>query len=441
MGATAFVVTNMVGTGVFTIPALIKLATGNGTAALGVWVAGAVLALCGALCYAELATRMPEAGGEYRFLARSYGPLFGFLSGWISFLVGFSAAIAAAALGGVGYFEALVPGWNASTPVIGPINQGALLSAILILILAVFHCLGVKSSGRLQSSLMILLLGAIGVLVIMGLASGRGQWSNVTAESAGTGNWWVALIQVSFAYGGWNAAAYLGGEAVDPHRTLPRALIGGTLAVGLIYLALNLMFIYALPLSAWHPDIAVGKLAAELLFGTTGARIVSGIIALTILGSVSAMTVAGPRVYYSMGHDGLAPEIFGHLHATTHAPVVAILAQALIAIALALTGEFGTLLTYVGSALLLFNGLTVATIFRIRKKSTISDPRIFLTPGYPFTPAFFILAVIVSWLFGLRDSPGPTGAALLTVIAGIVLYYAGCRFNWLKPAIPSQENH
>lgn len=439
-GAAAFVVTNMIGSGIFTVPAFVRTATGNGWATLGVWLLGAMLALSGALCYAELATRMPEAGGEYHYLSRLYGRLWGFVSGWISFLVGFSAVIAASSLGASAYAATLIPGWNPQAPLLDGlgITQGAAVAAVLIAALAAFHATGVRPSGKLQTIIAGLVVGAIVLFVLVGVGSGRGDWRGIASGSPATGLWWVALIQVSFAYSGWNAAAYLAGEVKDPQRTLPRALIGGTLIVALLYLALNVLFLYALPADAWQPDIAIGKLAAERLFGPFGATLVSLIITLTIIGSVSSMTAAGPRVYYAMARDGVAPAVFGRV-GQRGAPAIAIFAQALVAIILVLTGEFETLLIYAGSALSLMAALTVTCVWVVRRKEADRTHSIFRTPGYPVTPAIFLILEVFAFLQGLKERPVPTGAALLTIAAGIVIYYVASRLGWLKPTQPTRE--
>ena len=430
-GAAAFVVTNMIGTGIFTVPAFVRTTTGNGLAALGVWAVGAGLALSGALCYAELATRMPEAGGEYCYLNRVYGRLWGFLSGWMSFFVGFSASIAAASLGAVDYAKSLAPHWNPSLVGDSGISQGAMAAALLVAVLGIFHSTGVRPSGRLQTIIAALVIGAIVLFVLVGIGSGHGNWSGVTKGSEPTGLWWVALIQVSFAYSGWNAAAYLSGEVRNPLRTLPRALIGGTLVVGTLYLALNVLFLYALPADSWSSTIAVGNIAAERLFGPGGAKLVSAIIALTIIGSVSAMTAAGPRVYYAMSRDNLAPAVFARLGRHTHAPAIATLAQTIVAVILALTGAFEDLLTYAGSALLLFAGLTVAAVYLVPRDRATDSPRFFRVPGYPVTPAIFLVLTAVSWLQGLRERPRPTGAALATIAVGIAIYFICRACGWM----------
>lgn len=424
-GATAFVVSSMVGTGIFTVPALVRTATGNGLASLGVWLVGALLALCGAFCYAELATRMPRAGGEYQYLTTVFGRLWGFVSGWISFFAGFAAPIAASALGAVEYAKILFEGWNPNAPVMEglDITQGAAIAAIICIVMAVVHSLGVRPSGRLQTILAATAISSIVLFVLIGFATGRGNWNGVTQTSSATGRWWLALIQVSFAYTGWNAAAYLAGEVKHPRKILPRALIGGTLIVVLLYVALNVLFFYALPIEAWKSEIEIGHTAAEYLFGSVGAKIVSLIITITILGSISAWTASGARVYFAMACDGVAPAFFRRLN-KRGAPIVGTMLQAIAAAIMALSGAFDALLTYVGSGLLLFSGFTVAAVYWARRKHIAQSSDYFRVPGYPLTPAIFIAMVIVSWVQGFRDQPKPTSAALLTIVAGVVIYYA-----------------
>jgi APA family basic amino acid/polyamine antiporter len=422
-GAAAFVVTNMVGTGIFTLPAFVRSITGDGITSLAVWALGAGLALSGALCYAELSTRMPHAGGEYYYLTRVYGRLWGFLSGWISFLVGFSAAIAASSLGAADYVSRVIP-----------IGSPAVVAAILIIALTIFHSSGVRPSGRLQTIIALSVIGAILIFFFAGVSTGRGDWSGVTQGSNPTGVWWVALILVTFAYSGWNAAAYLAGEVKEPRRALPRALIGGTLIVGFVYLLLNALFLYAMPADSWEtqPKIAIGTLAAERLFGASGAKFVSSVIALAIIGSVSSMVAAGPRVYYAMARDGLAHSVFGRIHPRTGAPVIALVLQAITAIILALTGQFDALVTYAGSALSLFAALAVASLYIIRRDATTESSNVFRAPGYPLTPAIYLILTIIAFLYGLRDRPVPTGAALLTILAGVAVFYLLRSRGWLS---------
>jgi APA family basic amino acid/polyamine antiporter len=310
------------------------------------------------------------------------------------------------------------------------------VAATLILVLATYHCVGIRGSGLLQSGLAILGLGAIAILVVLGFGTGRGDWRGVLASSTQSGSWWIALIQVSLAYSGWNAAAYVAGEVRDPSRNLPRALIGGTIVVTIAYLMLNVLFFYALPAAGWEAEIAVGYLAADRLFGESGARAVTALIALAIFGSVSAMMAAGPRVYYAMARDGLGIPGFDRLGKKSKAPVFAILAQAAVAATLALTGAFGALLTYIGSSLLMFTGLAVGSVYLARRRpcsKRAEGPAIFRVPGYPVTPAIFVVLVIAALANGFIDQPVPTGAAFVTVGVGALLYGEARRRGWLSP--------
>jgi APA family basic amino acid/polyamine antiporter len=433
----------MIGSGIFTVPAFVRVATGSALASLGVWAAAGFLALCGALCYSELATHMPTAGGEYRYLARGLGQMWGFLSGWTSFVVGFSAAMAASALGVMAYLAPLFSGWNPDTPLIEglAISQGAAGASLMVLLLTLVHSVGVRWSGGLQTTLATLVAGSIGVMVLAGFSTGNGSWSGLVARSEPGSNWWVALLQVTYAYAGWNAAAYIAGEVRDPSRNLPRAILGGTVFVTALYLLINALFFYALPHAEWEPTIAVGQLAAEGLFGLQGSLVVTSIIALAMFGSVSAMTAVGPRIYFAMARDGMAPHFLGRISDQGHVPVPAIVAQGVLAAALALTGAFETLLIYIGSSLLLFNGLTVVTLFVFRRRAEgaepaestgaeINGPEIFRTPLHPLPALIFLGVTIAAWVNGLLGAPVPTGAALATLALGAGVYALGNHRGW-----------
>ena len=437
-GASAFVVTSMIGTGIFTVPAEVRAVAGNGVASLGVWMTGAALALFGAFCYAELATRMPKAGGEYQYLLNVYGRPWGFIGGWITFFAGFAAPTAASTIKAVEYFSQLTPGWNIDAPLASglDITQGSAVAALLPLLLALPHSIGVRPSGQMQTTLATMTVGAIVVFVVAGVSSGRGDWGGVTHGSQATGAWWVALIQVSFAYSGWNAAAYLAGEVTEPRRTLPRALIGGTLAVAALYIAINLLYFYAVPAESWRPTLAVGREAAGRLFGVSGGKLVSAIITILIIGAISAWTASGPRIYYAMARDGLAPSIFGRLGERSRAPIIAIYTQAAIASVMALTGAFGKLLLYVGSALMLISALTVAAVYVVRRAPDDDPKRNFSVPGYPLTPAAYILLVIFAWIQTLQKEPMPAVYALVTIAVGVAVYYLGRARGWI--ATPSK---
>ena len=282
-----------------------------------------------------------------------------------------------------------------------------------------------------------MVVGSIGTMVLAGFSTGDGSWSGLVARTEPGSNWWVAFLQVTYAYAGWNAAAYIAGEVRDPGRNLPRAILGGTLFVMMVYLLINALFFYALPQPEWEPAIAVGQLAAERLFGFRGSLAVTSLIALAMFGSVSAMTAVGPRIYFAMARDGMAPRFLGRISDQGHVPVVAIVAQGILAAVLALTGAFETLLIYIGSSLLLFNGLTVATlfVFRCRAGRAAGGPEspageIFRTPLHPLPALIFLGMTIAAWINGLLGAPLPTGAALVTLAAGAAVYAFGNRRGW-----------
>ncbi|HEY6404317.1 MAG TPA: amino acid permease [Blastocatellia bacterium] len=440
-GAAAFVITSMIGTGIFTVPADVRAATGTPIAALGVWVMGAMLALFGALCYAELATRMPRAGGEYQYLSQVYGRPWGFIGGWITFFAGFAAPVAASTLMVVRYFSPLAPGWNPDAPLIRGIDitQGAAVAALLPLLFALPHSIGVRPSGRVQTTLALMTVTAIIVFTTAGVSSGSGDWGRLIQGSEATGAWWVAMVKVGFAYTGWNAAAYLAGEVTEPRRTLPRALISGTLAVAVLYITLNLLYFYAMPANDWKPELPIAQKAAEQLFGPSGGKLVSAIIMVAIVGAISAWTASGSRVYYAMARDGLAPSMFGRLGKRSRAPIIAIFTQAGIASIMALTSAFGKLLLYIGSALMLISALTVAAVYVVRRSEEDDDPKNnFSVPGYPYTPAFYILMVIFMWIQTLQEEPMPAIYALGTIAVGVGVYYLGRARGWIATSSETQ---
>jgi len=346
--------------------------------------------------------------------------------------------MAASSLGVMAYVAPLLGGWDPQALLIGAmgVTQGAAAASALVLALTVVHSVGVRWSGSLQTTLATVVVGSIVLMVVAGFSSGNGSWSGLVARTDPGSNWWVALLQVTYAYAGWNAAAYIAGEVRDPSRNLPRAILGGTLFVTALYLLINALFFYALPNAEWEPVIAVGQIAAESLFGVRGSLVVTSIIALAMFGSVSAMTAVGPRIYFAMARDGVAPRFLGRISGEGQVPVAAIVAQGVLAAALALTGAFETLLIYIGSSLLLFNGLTVVTllVFRRRAAHSEADPNqtgdVFRTPLHPLPALTFLGVTIAAWFNGLLGAPVPTGSALATLALGGGVYAMGRHRGW-----------
>ncbi len=419
--AVCVLVSNVIGSGIFTTTGFMARDLGDAGMILGLWVGGALFALVGAMCYGELGAALPRVGGEYIYLRRAYGPFLGFLSGWVSFTVGFSAAIAAAALSFASYFLQLIPLGEQG----GAVGKGLALG--LVWLVTAVHMAGVGPGGLLQRTLTVLKIAAIFLLVTGALSMGQGNWEHLTirnpAVSPGTGTLVVSFIFVIYAYSGWNVAGYLAGEITNPGRTIPRTMIGGTIFVGLVYLALNLTYLYALPVTALGqaPLLPVAEKAARALFGPSAAQLVAGVLCLSISGAVSAMVWAGPRVYYAMARDGLLPALFGRTHGVGGAPRTSILMQSLWASLLVLTGTFERLLVYSGFVLTIFSALAVAAVMVLRLKAPDLH-RPFRIPLYPLPPLAYLAVAALIVTFALVERPVESVLAIGTVLAGVPFY-------------------
>jgi APA family basic amino acid/polyamine antiporter len=429
--ATLLVVANMVGTGIFTTSGFIIQELGHPLALLACWGVGGLYALAGALCYGELGARYPRAGGEYVFLRESFGEAAAFLSGWISLLVGFSAPIAAAAMAFAAYCLAAAGGgfppglqvtWRGLTLL--NLSPATLLAGAAILALSLLHCHSLLWGSRVQNLLTLFKIALIVAFVLGGLGWGRGDWAHIavapTADLWLPGRFAVSLVLVSFAYSGWNAAAYLGGEISRPARNIPLALASGTLLVTLLYLLLNLTFLYALAPGDMAGVLEVGERAALALFGPGISHLLAGAVALSLLSLISAMIMTGPRVYLAMAQDGLFFAGLGR-RGSRGTPGNAILLQAGLALLLVLTASFDYLLLFIGVTLSLFSLLTVAGLLLLRRR----DPRPDLpyrTVGYPLTPLFFILLTLWIAGFSLHARPVLSLAGLAALASGLVLY-------------------
>lgn len=419
--AGCVLVSNVVGTGIFTTTGFMARDLGDPGLILSVWLVGGLIALAGALSYSELGTALPVAGGEYVYLRRAYGPFIGFLSGWTSFAVGFSAAIAAGAMSFAAYVNQLLP-FDGER---GPLST--VIALALLWSITACHLAGKGTGGWLQRVLTLLNMGAILALIAVGLMSGNGDWTNLSLSDAqaapSIGLSIVSLIFALYAYSGWNAAVYLAGEVIEPARTIPRALISGTLFVIGLYLALNIFYFYALPVTdlAQPPLLPVASKVSVALLGADAARFVTMILCLLITGTMSAMVWAGPRVYYAMAKDGLIPAYFSRTSGARSTPINATLLQSLWASVLIVSGSFEQLVIYSGTVLTIFSGLAVGAVLVLRHK--VPDlPRPYRTPFYPFVPGFFILMSMVIIWNAVSERPLEAGLGIATVLAGTPLY-------------------
>jgi basic amino acid/polyamine antiporter, APA family len=426
--ATNIVVANMVGAGIFTTSGLLMKGLNNPLLMITLWAAGGIIALCGALAYGELGAAMPGAGGEYLFLSKLYHPLFGFLSGWVSFMVGFSAPIAASALGFSAYFCRAVPGlpaWLENAGMISPAVTGKLLAIAVILIFTFIHYRGIKYGARIQNVLTVLKVTLILTLLVAGFTSGKGDlgnFSNGGNIAPGIAGWktiGLSLMWIMFAYSGWNASTYLGSEIKNPSRILPLSLIYGTGIVIVLYLGINLLYIYGINPESMKGVISIGGLAMNNLFGRSADILFSLLIAFALFSSLSAFIIIGPRVYYSMAKDGLFFKFAGKIHEKFLVPSNSILLQCLIALIMVISGTFEQVLTYMGFALGIFPLLTVFSVFRARREY----PGSVRMPGYPVTQIIYILTGVLILFLSYLERPMESSVATLTVLAGIPAYY------------------
>jgi APA family basic amino acid/polyamine antiporter len=431
--ATVLVVANMVGTGIFTTSGFIIQELQNPQSLLLCWLVGGIFALCGAFSYGELGAMFPRAGGEYVYLRESFGKWMGFLSGWISLIVGFSAPIAAAAIAFAAYFFhalQLAPSAKITLAVfgitLGAISPSGMVAVAAIIAFSLVHYHSLLVGSKVQNGLTLFKIGLVVTFVVAGLCFGNGSVSNFShgldISSVFQDKFAISLIFVSFAYSGWNAAAYLGGEIERPKRNIPLALFTGTFLVMCLYLLLNVVYIYALPVKEMSGVLDVGTKSASSLFGEDISKYFSGAIAIGLLSVLSAMIMAGPRVYYAMSRDGVFFGLFGKVNKARRTPAYSIFLQAAIAIIMVITASFDKLLLYIGFTLSLFAMLTVAGMVRLRIRQPALT-KTYRTPGYPLTPLLFILGNIWIIYFSIRSRPITSLFGLGTIGLGIVLYW------------------
>lgn len=432
--AATIVISNVVGGGIFFIPVMVAGLVPSGWAMLGVWIAGGILAFAGAMAYAELATLRPHAGGEYVYLREAFGPVAAFLTGWTSFVAGFSGAIAAGTVALAEYLGRFVPAAADKTPLATlplpyvplVVTPQTLVAIGAIFTLSVVH---LHVSGRFVHNILAAVkVVAISTFIALGLSIGRGSIAHVAdvhAVSAPITGCLLALVPIMFAYSGWNAATYVAEEIRDPGRNLPRALGYGTLAVVAVYLALNVLYLYALPLADLRtlPDGRLTDMVAERLFGFAAGQLIAVFTIVGIAASVSAMVLAGPRIYYAMARDGVFLPSAGRVHPRFRTPMLAIFAQAVWSSVLVLSASLSQLVAYTGFSVVLFSGIAVVALFVLRHRDPRAE-RPFRALGYPLAPALFVVASLVIVINEVWNNPGTSFAGLAVIAAGLPLYRA-----------------
>jgi len=410
----AVLVSNMIGTGVFTSLGLQVVGTHSGFALLTLWALGGVAALSGAACYAELSAAMPRSGGEYVYLGEIFHPFVGFLGGWVSMTVGFAAPIALAGIAFGRYLSAVVP----ITPL-----QGSLVA---IGVVTVVHASDLRVARRFQIVVTSVIVALIIGFIIAGLRVPRPEAISFAPSRAALGEiisapFAVSLIYVSYAYSGWNAAGYIAGEIRDPQRTLPRALGFSAAVVAVLYVLLNWAFLRAVPIGALSGVVEVGALAATRMVGPAGGRLMSAVIAAVLVGAMSAMVLAGSRVTQAIVADVPALRVVA-ARSRGGVPRKAILAQVGLTIALLLSNAFEPIVTYAGFTLELVTLLAIAGLV-LRRRRGAPLPGAVRAWGYPVTAIVYAAISVWTLLFVVLQRPVESLAGVATLLVGAILYY------------------
>ena len=421
--ATMVVVGGIIGAGIFINPAIVAQRLPTAGLVLAAWVAGGAIALAGALVFAELAAALPEAGGEYAYLREAYHPLVGFLFGWASLLVIQGGGIAAVAITFANYALRLAGHAGASpTP----------LAIAAIALLAGINVLGVKPGSRVLNTLVVLKIAALATLIFAGLAfasadvPARGPAGLLPA--GGLLAFGGALVPILFSYGGWQSANLVAEETRDPRRTLPRALVAGTVIVILVYVSVNFVYLRALGRDGLAATTAPAADAVRRLLGSGADRFVAAAIAVSTFGFLDLSFLAQTRISFAMARDGLFPAALARVHPRFQTPAASIALQALWSCVLVAIGNYGGLVDSVVFADFTFFGLAGAAIFVLRRRSGgAPPPGRFRTPGYPVVPLLFIAAAAVAVVSALRSSPQRSGLGALIVATGAPVYFLYAR--------------
>ncbi|WP_026942090.1 APC family permease [Hellea balneolensis] len=424
--ATAVIVANMVGTGVFTSLGFQLVDIQSVFAIMMLWIVGGIASLCGAATYAELGAALPRSGGEYNFLGRIYHPMAGFISGWVSAVIGFAAPIAAVSLAFGTYSTAALPGDYA------PWIAKALACALVILVTLV-HGRNRQASGGFQygfTAIKVILILAFCLSAFIFTSNPQpisplpqaGDWDIITSAAFG-----VSLIYVAYAYTGWNAAVYISGELENPQRDLPRILIFGTGLVMALYVLLNYVFLYAAPMEAMEGQVEIGYIAAKGIFGETGARIAGGMLSLLLISTVSAMTLAGPRALQAIGEDFKALKFLGKVN-KDGIPRNAIYFQSAIALIYIVTSSFKAIVVFAGAMLALNSFLAILGVFVLRYREP-DLPRPYKTWGYPVVPLVYLAITAFMLAFVVINEPDKALGGLGIILMGVVFYVVSARLN------------
>ena len=422
--ATMIVMGGIVGAGIFANPSEVAHRVHTPFLILGVWVLGGCIAMCGAFIWAELATRLPAAGGQYVYLREAYHPAVAFMYGWGLLLVTQTGGMAAVAVIFASYFRELTgTNWN----------DGA-IAAVTLLTLTGINCLGARAGSNVQSGLMLLKIGAIAALVFIGFVVGHNSLKpeGVLGEPASFGvlkRIGAAIVPIAFAYGGWQTATFVAAEMRDARRDLSRGLLIGVGSVVALYLAVNLACLRVFGPAGLDATTTPASDLMRMALGQRGAQWIAIAITISTLGFLSQSMLTAPRVYYAMARDGLFFASVGKLFGKSGTPVVAIILQGLAALLIAISGTYGEILNFEVTVDFIFFGMTAAALLILRRRGIGSDAVIYRVPGHPFTTILFVLSCAAIVVSAVLASPRNSAIALCIMLAALPIYYFWTRFR------------
>lgn len=425
---TNVVIANIIGAGIFTTSGYIMGYLNNPLLMLALWFIGGIIAFCGAIAFGELGATFPEAGGEYIFITKLFNPLLGFLSGWLSLIVGFSAPIAASAIGFSEYLSLALPSLQSYFPSVGFLSLTTIkkiFAIALILVFTFIHSRGIIFGSKVQNVLTILKVLLVTGIIFAGFTFGKGSFQNfenINEIQFSFSSWksmGLSLMFVMFAYSGWNSATYIGSEIKTPQKVIPRSLLISTGIVMILYFLFNLFFVYALSSEEIKGVPEIAGVAAGKAFGQVAESIISLFISFALISSLSAFIILGPRVYYSMAQEGYFFKFAARVHPKYKVPVGAILLQSSIAIVLVLSGTFEQILVYMGFSLGIFPILAVLGVFKLRAKGQSA----LKLKGFPILHIFFIITGLLILILAFFERPLESSIAILTALSGIPVFY------------------
>lgn len=430
----------VIGSGIFLTTGIMAKSIPSGGLILLAWLVGGLLTLAGALTYAELGAAMPEAGGQYVYLREAYGPMAGFLFGWILFLVYMTGGIAALALAFAEYIGYFFPYLGTNHIIVTldipllkgslhySLSAGQMIGVSVIILLSIVNFISVGLGKSIQNVFTVIKIGTIAAIIILGFAIGKGTPPELAMDPAGMSfgsiiiGFGVALVAVAWAFDGWNNVNFVAGEIKNPRRNLPLALILGTLGITFLYVLVNYIYLYALPLKETIGVVRIAEKATGALFGSSTGTLISALVIVSVFGSLNGSILVGPRVYFAMAKDGLFFQKVAHVHPRFRTPGFSILIQAVWASLLTLLGTFEQILTFAMFIAIAFWIAATAAVFTLRKKRP-DLPRPYKTWGYPVVPAIFIIASTGILLNTLIEKPVEALAGILLTALGIPAYF------------------